>query len=419
MAAVIPFAAGLFLVALAGYVGVLAFREIALVRLARAAAALESELLRQRINEIADRRRRELEKTERTWDGFRKFVIARKEMEAKDVCSFYLEPHDRRPLPSFLPGQYLTFRLAVPGQPRPVIRCYSLSESPKPDHFRVTIKRIGPPPGNPSGAPGVGSSFFHRELDPGDIVDVKAPSGQFHLEPSDAAPVVLIAGGIGLTPLLCMLNAVVEANARREVWLFYGVRNKTEHAMADHLRRVAAENSNIQVHVCYSDPTPEDRAGEDYRHAERVGMDLLKKVLPSNAPHFYLCGPPPMMQALVEGLHAWGVPHDRVHHEAFGPASVKSAGAHPAADAASRRIEVAFARSGKTGIWDGRSSLLETADALGVKIDFGCRAGNCGTCLTAIKSGEVEYLNPPGAAVEAGSCLACVAVPKTNIRIDA
>ena len=126
-----------------------------------------------------------------------------------------------------------------------------------------------------------------------------------------------------------------------------------------------------------------------------------------------------MMQALVEGLHAWGVPHDRVHHEAFGPASVKSAGAHPAADAASRRIEVAFARSGKTGVWDGRSSLLETADALGVKIDFGCRAGNCGTCLTAIKSGEVEYLNPPGAAVEAGSCLACVAVPKTDIRIDA
>ena len=417
--AMIPFAAGLFLATLAGYIAVLAFRELVSVRLARAASVMERELLRERIGEVAERRRRENEKAVRTWDGFRKFVIARKEMEAKDICSFYLEPHDRRPLPNFQPGQYLTFRLAIPGQPRPAVRCYSLSDAPKPDHFRVTIKRIGPPPGKPDGTPGLVSSFFHRDLDAGDIVDVKAPAGQFFLEPTDTTPIVLIGGGVGVTPVLSMLNAVVAANARRDVWFFYGVRNKTEHAMAEHLRRIATENSNVQVHVCYSDPTPDDRAGQDYQHGERVSLDLLERVLPSSDMHFYLCAPPPMMQALVEGLHAWGVPHDRVDHGAFRPASVKGAGAPPAADAASRQVEVTFARANKKSPWDGRSSLLELAEKSGVKIDFGCRAGNCGTCLTAIKSGEVDYLSPPGMSVEAGSCLACVAVPKTNIHLDA
>lgn len=420
METLVPAAAGLFLVTLAAYLSTLVFREFAAARALRETVDMERRLLGERIAEIAERRRRELEKAERTWDGFRKFVVARKVMETKDVCSFYLEPHDRRPLPSFQPGQYLTFRIPVPGLPKPVVRCYSLSDAPNAGYFRVTIKRVGAPPNRPETPPGLVSSFFHNELDEGDIVDVKAPSGQFHLDPHETTPVVLIGGGVGLTPVLSMLNAIVDANARRDVWFFYGIRNRVEHAMADHLRRMAAENPNIHMHVCYSDPAPEDRKGFDYQQAERVSLELLKRVLPSNAPHFYICGPPPMMQSLVEGLAAWGIPAGHIHHEAFGPASVKSAGAAlPAPPAGARPIEVAFTRSGRRCAWDGRSTLLDVAEANEVKIDFGCRAGNCGTCLTALKSGDVEYRNPPGTAVEAGSCLACVAVPKGSVELDA
>ncbi len=416
----VPLAAALFLGALTLYASILVYRELTSIGLARAGAAAEHDLLRERIADLAERRRRETEKAERTWDGFRKFVIARKVLEAQDVCSFYLEPHDRRALPSFMPGQYLTFRLNVPGQAKPVVRCYSLSDSPKPDYFRVTIKRLGPPPGKADGKPGLASNYFHQELEEGDIVDVKAPAGQFFIDPKDETPAVLIGGGIGLTPVLSMLNAIVDVNARRDVWLFYGVRHRGEHVMADHLKRLAAENSNVHLHVCYSDPRPgEDREGEDYTHGERVSIDLMKRVLPSNAPHFYLCGPPPMMQATVEALHGWGVPDDRIHYEAFGPASVKSAASAQPAPAAAKQFEIAFARSEKRCAWDGRSTLLEIAEANGVRIDSGCRAGNCGTCVTALREGSVDYPSPPGTTVEAGSCLACVALPKSNVVLEA
>jgi ferredoxin-NADP reductase len=422
MEILVPFAAALFLVGLTAYVGLLAVRELKATRLASATAVIEHDFFRERVLELSERRKRDQQKAERTWDGFRKFVIARKAPEPGDICSFYLEPHDRQPLPAFSPGQYLTFRLNIAGQPKPVIRCYSLSDAPRPDFFRVTIKRIGPPPGKPDGKPGLASSHFHDQFDEGDIVDVKAPAGQFFLDPREETPVVLIGGGIGLTPMLSMLNAIVEAGVQRDVWFFYGLRHRGEHVMAEHLKRIAADNPNVQMHICYSDPRPgEDREGEHYRHAERVSIDLFKRTMPSNAANFYLCGPPPMMQSLVEGLGAWGVPPERIHYEAFGPASVKSAAAPaPAAAAAASasKFEVTFSRSEKKIVWDGRSTLLEIAEANGIRLDFGCRAGNCGTCITAIKQGTVDYPTKPGTSVEAGSCLACVALPASNIVLD-
>src|SRR5262249_22486994 len=159
----------------------------------------------------------------------------------------------------------------------------------------------------------------------GDIVDVKSPSGQFFLSPRGETPVVLIGGGIGVTPALSMLNAIAAANVQRDVWFFYGVRHGGEHIMRDHLTAIAAAHPHVHIHVCYSDVRPNvDIEGRDYTHAERVSVDLFKRVLPSNAAHFYLCGPPPMMQSLVEGLTAWGVGNDQIHYEAFGPASIKS-----------------------------------------------------------------------------------------------
>ena len=416
----VPSSAFLFLVGLTAYFVILGARELTSLRVARTTAAVEQDFLREQISELAERRRREQQKAERTWDGFRKFVVVRKIHETHDICSFYLEPHDRRPLPVFLPGQYLTFRLNIPGQSKPVIRCYSLSDAPRTDHFRVTIKRIGAPPGKPDGRPGLVSSHFHDLIDEGDIVDVKAPAGQFHLDPAEDTPVVLIGGGIGLTPVLSMLNALVDAHTQRNIWFFYGLRHRGEHIMAEHLRQIAEDNPNIQVHICYSDPRPnEDRAGEHYDHAERVSIDLLKRIVPGESAHFYLCGPPPMMQSLVEGFHGWGVDDKRIHYEAFGPASIKgAASAHPAA-AVPSSIEIAFSRSAKRCVWDGRATLLEIAEANGIQIDSGCRAGNCGTCVTAIKQGNVEYPTKPGTSIEEGSCLACVAIPASNIVLDA
>ncbi len=184
--------------------------------------------------------------------------------------------------------------------------------------------------------------------------------------------------------------------------------------------RVGEENPNMQINVCYSDPRPgEDKAGEHYDHAERVSVDLLKRIVPMATAHFYLCGPPPMMQSMVEGLHAAGVEDRRIHYEAFGPASVKTAApASSVAAAAAGSFEVGFSSTGKKVPWDGKSTLLEVAEASGIRIDSGCRAGNCGTCITAIKQGTVNYPSPPGYTIEAGSCLPCVALPASSIMLD-
>ncbi|MFW6059293.1 MAG: 2Fe-2S iron-sulfur cluster-binding protein [Phycisphaeraceae bacterium] len=383
---------------------------------------LELDLLQARIA-AARRRRLAAAEAEQAWEGSRKFEVAQKVCEADNVHSFHLVPHDQRPLPTFQPGQYLTFQLHVPGRDRPVVRCYSLSEAPREDEYRVTIKRIAPPRDKPDAPPGLASSHFNDRVEPGDILDVKAPHGSFCLDTTRETPVVLIAGGIGVTPIFSMLETIVSTGSPRETWFFYGVRNQREHAFKQRLEALAAEGHNVNLHICYSDPTDDDIEGRDYHHAERVSMDLLQRLLPSNNYDFYICGPAPMMSDLVNGLEEWGVPEQRVHYEAFGPASIKKVAPEPepaTQEATEAGVEVTFARSDKTVTWsDSYDSILDLAEANGIAIDWGCRAGNCGTCLTAIKSGKVKYPKETGVEPENGSCLPCVGKPDGALALDA
>jgi len=276
---------------------------------------LALELLKTQVN-IAKGVIKEVLSLEFSWPGLRKFTIKRKVAEGGGVCSFYLSPHDGKPLPAFKPGQYLTFNMHFRGEARDaakeVIRCYSLSDSPgHTDYYRVSIKKIPPPRDNPDLPPGVASSYFHQ-LQEGDILDVKAPSGKFFLDTAQQNPVVLIGGGIGVTPVLSMLNTIAESGLQREVWFFLGVRNQGDHLFKEHLQNLVLEHENIRLNVCYSDPSDNDVEGKDYQHKERVSVDLFKRVLPSNNYDFYICGPPPMMKSLTEGLKKWGVPDDHV-----------------------------------------------------------------------------------------------------------
>ncbi len=236
-------------------------------------------------------------------------------------------------------------------------------------------------------------------------------------------PIVLVGGGVGLTPVLSMLNAVVESGSQRETHFFYGVVNGGDHAFKDHLQEIARENENVNLHVCYSNPADDDVEGEDYHHGERVSVDLFKRELESNNYDFYICGPPPMMSSLVGGLEEWGVPDASINFEAFGPASIKKTSDGGVQDAVpdGPSFNVKFARTGKSVSWSAdRGSILDIAEANGVvNISSGCRAGNCGSCITAIKVGEVDYLNPPGSTAEDGSCHTCISVPKSNLVIDA
>lgn len=366
---------------------------------------------------------REIGQAQAGWNGFRKFAVAKKSVECEDVCAFYLKPHDGRELPAFKPGQYLTFQLDLPGRDKPLIRCYSLSDCPhQKDYYRVTIKKEKPPADRPELPPGASSSYFCDVVKEGDILNVKAPAGHFFLDLDRTNPVVLIAGGVGITPMLSMANAIAANGSKREVWFFLGLRNQREHIHKAELEKLAAENDNINLHVCYSKPGADDVKGRDYQHEGRVSVDLFKELLPSNNFEYYLCGPGAFMKSITDGLEAWGVPDKDVYFEAFGPATVKKKTTAPTPEETVHlaKINVTFNRSGKTVRWEPfAGNLLEFARGLGVKIDSGCCAGGCGTCVVAIKSGEVNYLQKPDAEPEAGTCLTCICRPKRDLVLDA
>ena len=165
-----------------------------------------------------------------------------------------------------------------------------------------------------------------------------------------------------------------------------------------------------------NEPGKKDVKGDDYDVEGRVGVDLFKEVLPSNNYDYYFCGPPGMMNSLFDCLREWDVPEDRIHYEAFGPATVKkkkeaddSGSNNSNKTEAGSGFTVKFSKSDKTAEWTSDSgSILDFAEEHDVDIEFGCRAGNCGTCITAVIEGDVDYLSEPGEKPETGSCLSWI-----------
>jgi len=332
------------------------------------------------------------------WAGFRPFRVRDKVAEADRVASFYLEPSDGGALPPHRPGQFITLRVPIPGAARPVIRSYSISDRPTRDTYRITVKDVD----------GLVSGHLHRHIAVGHELELKAPAGVFTLE-RDASerPVVLVAGGIGITPLLAMLNGLVAARSTRPVRLFYGLRNEQEQVFRDWLDGVAAAHASVLIERRYSEV------------GDRVTVDLLRQRLPSNDCDFYVCGPPAMMSAITEGLERWDVPPPQIHFEAFGPATVKRSAAGGATQPACG-FEVDFARSNIADVWtDCDSPLLELAEENDVEIESGCRAGSCGTCTTVLLSGSIDYLHRPGAPLAEGEILPCIAIPTSDVVLDA
>ena len=352
------------------------------------------------------------------WAGFRPFILQEKRRESDDVASFHLAPADGKPLPPYLPGQFLTLRLAIPGVKRPLVRCYSLSDIAQPDHYRLTIRRIGARAGDGTAKAGLASTYLHQ-LSLGDRVDVKAPAGVFTLDAGQSdRPAVLIAGGIGITPFLSILKSIAaDSEAPREAWLLYGVRDRDDYIMRAPLEAIARAHANVHVRVFYSRAAP--AANDPGVEVGHVDLPALKRLLPSNACDFYVCGPSPMMDALTRDLRLWGIPQDRVHTEAFNPAAV-SRTVQGAATRSDGGFDVTFERSGVTARSSGpEAPLLDLAEENSIAIDFGCRAGSCGTCVTRLLSGAVRYLHQPNAPLEAGEILPCIAVPTEPLRLDA
>lgn len=354
------------------------------------------------------------------WEGTRPFRIVRRIPENADgsICSFYLQPVDGQPIPAYRPGQFLSFSLPIGGNGTMVHRCYSLSAPPTGPqvYYRVSIKR-SQTPGHP---PGVGSSFFHDRLPEGAVVEVRAPGGSFYVDQNSDRPVVLIAGGVGITPLFSMMSAIVGTNSRRDVWLFYGVQNRHDHAFRSQIAELCSKRPNVNCVMFYSRPTQACRRGVDYVCEGYVDVAVMQALLSARNYEFYMCGPPPMMDKVRAELTEWGVPESEIHTEAFGSAVKPPAGPIPnAAQTSSEVFKVEFAKSRKSVTWSKENgSVLELAELSGIAAKCACRVGQCGTCKLRLKSGNVKYQSDPANPVEAGSFLPCIAQPTSDLVVD-
>jgi ferredoxin-NADP reductase len=346
------------------------------------------------------------------WKDWRNFVVVRKVRESEEITSFYLQPEDKGKIPSFQPGQFLTIRLDIPGQNKPVIRTYSLSDySESCEYYRLSIKRERAPK-DLDVPPGVASNFMHDRIHEGSVILAKPPNGKFVLDVQKSIPAVLISNGVGITPMMSMAKAATLLNRDRPIWFVHGTRDGKFHAFRDEVRELAQQNPNLNVHFCYSRPIPED---EGHHHSVGyVNADLIKQLVEQEAEYF-LCGSPSFMQSIMQGLKESGVPDSRVFFESFGkPMKAASQNQLPLAAVAEgvAEAEIVFTKSGKALNWkQGDGSILEFAEANDINPPFSCRAGICGTCMCKISSGEVAYQEEPTAAIEEGSVLICISQP--------
>ncbi|GAB7388133.1 NO-inducible flavohemoprotein [Bacillaceae bacterium] len=250
------------------------------------------------------------------WSGFRNFVVAKKVKESDVITSFYLKPEDGKAIASYLPGQYISVKVKIPGETYTHIRQYSLSDAPGKDYYRISVKRED---GDEMKPAGIVSNYLHQQVEEGNILRISAPAGDFTLDLDKTLPVVLISGGVGLTPLMSMLNTLVEQQPEREVTFIHAAINGNVHAMREHVSRLAAEHSQVRSFVCYEKPTPQDRIAKNFDKEGFIDLPWLQSILPDKQADFYFCGPVPFMKAIYRALKSWGVPKEFIHYEFFGP----------------------------------------------------------------------------------------------------
>ncbi|EEE07211.1 NO-inducible flavohemoprotein [Burkholderia multivorans] len=248
------------------------------------------------------------------WTGWRTFIVRDKRPESSVITSFVLEPADGRPVANFEPGQYVSVAVDVPTLGLQQIRQYSLSDMPNGRTYRISVKREG---GGPY-PPGYVSCLLHDHVNVGDEVRLAAPYGCFHIDVDASTPIVLISGGVGLTPMISMLKRAIQ-DPKRQVVFVHGARNSGVHAMRDRLRETARTHTNFTLIVFYDDPLPQDLPGRDYDHAGLVDVNAIKDAILLPDADYYICGPVPFMRLQHDALKQLGIPEARIHYEVFGP----------------------------------------------------------------------------------------------------
>ena len=358
----------------------------------------------------------DMEDRQRGWTGWRPFRVVACEPNARGVLRIRFEDVNRAQLPDYLPGQHLMVRVDTGDAIGLRIRAYSLTGPAEVGQRRTYSIAVRHQLGrSPQGEPfeGLVSGLLHRALKVGDIVELGAPSGSFVLPLASPQPVVMIAGGVGITPFISLLESVRERVDRPELWLYYANQNSETHAFRQRIVELAAAMPRLHVVNFYSAPLSHDKPGIDYESTKLITAAVIDPSLIMRRARFYMCGPEPMMNSVRSGLVELGVPAFDIFSEAFRSPTEVSAGTL-------KGCNVTFSRSGKAAVaWTPeRGTFLQFGESIGLTMASGCRVGQCESCAVRVISGRIMHLS--GTEPEDPSvCLACQAVPLNDVVLDA
>lgn len=311
----------------------------------------------------------------------------------------------------FSPGQFLMVRVQVEG--KRLVRCYSINSTPASSGIlEISVKRQG-----------LVSSTLHATLRPGSQLSIEGPRGGFVYPAQDDRPLVLLAGGVGITPLMGMLRHAVASDPSRPVTLLFSVRAEEDIVYREELKLLSRRHPQFRMAIALS----RGAWNPDY-FAGRIDASLVESFVPDPTGALYMiCGPSAMIASMSQILASFGVAADRIRSEAFEPAAAAAettaaamAMVRVATGVAGPAHRLTFARCGRSVEIGAGQSLLEAAEAVGVEIPSLCRAGSCGTCRTRLLKGTVDgdtsLLDQEDRA--AGYILPCVASAEGDCVLD-
>jgi len=339
--------------------------------------------------------------------AWRPYAIERIEDESVSIRSFYLSPKEGANV-DFSPGQFLTVRAVVNG--KNLVRTYTVSSAPSDALYRISVKRDGE-----------FSSYLHDQANVGDVIQLRAPTGDFIFDASEHRPALLIAAGVGITPMISMLRHSLVESVRvrhmRNIHLLLIARNATERAFYEEIQKLAQDfPGQFQVTWCLTQPEDSLQPGLDFQHHGRLTDTILDEVIDASETDIYLCGPAGFMQNTYDLLCDLDIADERIFAEAFGPAGIKRNQAEAldvnSADEALVTVLDADGQQLMEQRWQtSEGNLLEFAENHGMQLPFSCRSGRCGACSTRLLAGELVYDRAVSAPTEGNTALLCCAFP--------
>ena len=351
------------------------------------------------------------------WSG--KLRVCRIFDETPGVKTFRLAAENDLALPfTYYPGQFATVAFQIDG--KQAQRSYTIASSPTQSHYcALTIKRE---------EQGLVSRHMHDQIKEGDLVDVSAPLGKFTFTGEEAESIVLIAGGVGITPMMSVIRYLTDIGWKKEIFFLYCCRTTHDFIFREELEQLQERHGNLNVIA-----TMTRSSGTVWMGLKgRFSAELLDHLVPEIATRrIHVCGPAPMMDAVVGMLKELKVPDELVKTEAFGPARKPSKKVAPAdaqapasADDSAKEEQptVSFTKSGKTAPLAPEDTVLEAAESVGVEIDSSCLSGQCGLCKVKMLSGKVHMACDDALSDEDksnGVILACQATATENLEIEA